>query len=99
MAPKVAKAYQPPKDRISKSRVFSSAVITLLVLGLLLLWGYNFLWAIRVVRFNYYGSLLLNFVIAIGSLIANATISLRVLRYLNETLIGDKIDADHKKYI
>ncbi|CAH6722501.1 hypothetical protein CLIB1444_09S04962 [[Candida] jaroonii] len=99
MAPKVSHAYQTPNHDISKSRVLKSALLTVLSIFALLQLGYHCLWAFKVLYNNSYGNSINNLIFGIGTLIANAGISFKALTFLNEKLIDDGIDADHKKYL
>lgn len=96
---KVSRAYQPQSQQISSSRVAKSAFITVLTLVLLFGFVWHFWWAVKVYMSNYYGNWINSVVLGFGSVIANAGISLRLLTYLNEKLIDEGIDADHRKYI
>lgn len=99
MAPKVSHAYKPPQNDISKSRVLKSALLTVLSIVALLQLGYHCFWAFKVLFYNYYGNSINNLIFGVGSLVANAGISFKALTFLNEKLIDDGIDADHKKYL
>lgn len=100
MAPlKVAKAYQPPENNISQSRVLKSALVTVLGIVFLIILGYHLNWAFTIVNYRVYGHFLNNVVFGFGTFLANGGICLRILTYLNQELLDSDIDADHKKYI
>lgn len=100
MAPlKAAKAYRPPEHHISQSRVLKSALLTILGIVFAILLCYHFMWAVQILRNRVYGHLLNNLVFGIGTFIANGGICFRILVYLNQELLDNDIDADHKKYI
>lgn len=91
-------AYRPD-EKLSKSRALNALILTVLFIGLLVIWLYHARWAIDVMANRPYGNFLNNLVFGPGTLIANAGLSVKVASYFNEKLVEDKIDADHKKYI
>ena len=100
MAPlKVAKAYQPPENNISQSRVMKSALVTILGVIFLIVLGYHLTWALTITTNRVYGHFINNVIFGFGTLLANGGICLRILTYLNQELLDSDIDADHKKYI
>ncbi|ODV67111.1 hypothetical protein HYPBUDRAFT_139606 [Hyphopichia burtonii NRRL Y-1933] len=99
MAPLKKPLPRKREDENTKDRAIKAASVTALSLLFLLLWGYQALWAIGVIFDNRFGSLVNNLVFGIGSLIASGGIAIKVVTYLNDRLLTDTIDADHKKYI
>lgn len=93
------KLQKVPDEEISTSRVIRALFLTFLSLLLILVWGYHSVWAVKVVINKTYGNLLNNLVFGPGTLIANGGLSIKFVTYLNEILLDDKIDADHKKYL
>ena len=81
-----------------KSRVVNSFIITTVMILVLLMLGYHFIWSFKVIINQPYGTLLNNLVYGPGTFLANAGLSFRFLRYLNKTLVEDKVDSDYKKY-
>ncbi|KAK6454889.1 uncharacterized protein RJT20DRAFT_53173 [Scheffersomyces xylosifermentans] len=96
-APK--RTYSAEDERISKSRAFNAGLLTILSLVIVVVLGYHFLWAVKVMTNQPYGSFLNNLVYGPGTLVANAGLSMKFISYINNKLVEDKIDADHKKYI
>lgn len=88
-----------PDEEVSTSRVIKALLLTFLSLFMIVLWGYHSVWAFKVVIYKTYGNLLNNLVFGPGTLIANGLLSVKFVTYLNEILLDDKIDADHKKYL
>ncbi|EAZ63928.1 hypothetical protein PICST_38487 [Scheffersomyces stipitis CBS 6054] len=91
--------YSAGDDKVSKSRAFNAGLLTVLTLLVLAGWVYHFIWALQVVINQPYGGVLNNLVYGPGTLVANAGLSTKLVGYLNDKLVGDKIDADHKKYL
>lgn len=87
------------KDDISVQRAFKAAFLTFLSLALLFLWCYHAVWSIKVFTYNKYGNILNNLVFGLGTLIINASFSIKFATYLNDKYLNDQIDADHKKYM
>lgn len=88
-----------PDEEISTSRVLRALFLTFLSLFLIVLWGYHSVWAVKVVIYKTYGNLLNNLIFGPGTLIANGGLSIKFVTFLNEVLLDDRIDADHKKYL
>lgn len=98
MAP--LKKPQPRKqEAISTERAVKASLLTFLSLVLLVLWGNHALWAVRVFVQNRFGGVVNNTVYGVGTLIANAGLSIRAITWLNNRWLEDKLDADHKKYL
>ncbi|RCK59616.1 hypothetical protein Cantr_07285 [Candida viswanathii] len=86
-------------EHISKSRVLNASILTFLTVLIFLLLIYHFIWAVQVMMYKPYGNLLNNLVYGPGTLIANAGLSSKLIKYVNTKLVEDKIEADYKKYI
>lgn len=84
---------------MSKSRALNAAILTALTLLLLVIWFLHAKWAISVMYYRPYGNFLNNLIFGPGTLVANAGITTKIVKYVNKLLVEDKIDADHKKYI
>lgn len=91
-------AYRPD-EKVSKSRAFNALILTVISIGLFVALLYHARWAVNVMSNRPYGSFMNNLVFGPGTLIANAGISYKVASFINEKLVEDKIDADHKKYL
>lgn len=98
MAP-LKKPQPRQQEKISPDRAIKASLLTFLSLVLLILWGYHALWAIKVFVYNRFGGILNNTVYGVGTLVANAGISIKAVTWLNDKWLEDKLDADHKKYI
>ena len=86
-------------EQISKSRVVNALILTFLTVLIFLILLYHFIWAVQVMMYQPYGNLLNNIVYGPGTLIANAGLSSKLIKYINKKLVEDKIEADYKKYI
>ena len=86
-------------EHISKSRAINASILTVLTIVIFLLLIYHFIWAIQVMIYKPYGNLLNNLVYGPGTLIANAGLSSKLIKYVNNKLVEEKIEADYKKYI
>lgn len=87
------------EEEISAKRALRATFITALSLLLLAVFSYHAYWAIGVVANNSYGSHVSSFVYGPGTLVANGGLSLKLVSYLNDRLVDQTIDADHKKYL
>ncbi|EER35519.1 conserved hypothetical protein [Candida tropicalis MYA-3404] len=99
MAAPSAQKRSTNKERISKSRLLNASILTVLTVAIFLLLIYHFIWAVQVMMYRPYGNLLNNIVYGPGTLIANAGLSSKLIKYVNTKLVEDKIEADYKKYI
>ncbi|CUM63560.1 uncharacterized protein PRCAT00001138001 [Priceomyces carsonii] len=87
------------EDRPSKQRALNAFILTLTSLFVVILLVYHAFWAVKVVYYNQYGRLFSSLVYGPGTLVANAGLSTRFLKFLNRKLLEDTLDTDHKKYI
>lgn len=94
---KVSKAY--PTDRISKTRLTNTILLTALSLIFAAVICFHLYWAINLIRYRVYGHLINNLVFGMGTFVANAGLTAKALVWLNERLLDSRIDEDHKKYI
>ncbi|EER35509.1 conserved hypothetical protein [Candida tropicalis MYA-3404] len=99
MAAPSAQKRSTNEERISKSRLLNASILTVLTVAIFLLLIYHFIWAVQVMMYRPYGNLLNNIVYGPGTLIANAGLSSKLIKYVNTKLVEDKIEADYKKYI
>lgn len=86
-------------EQISKQRAVKASLITVLSVVLLLAWVYHAFWAVDVLSTNKYGDILSNVVFGVGTLVANAGLSVKLVAFLTEKYLDGQIDADHKKYL
>ncbi|KAL6451569.1 hypothetical protein SBY92_003209 [Candida maltosa Xu316] len=93
--------HKPTNDheKVSKSRAVNASILTILTVLIFLLLIYHFIWAVQVMMYQPYGNILNNIVYGPGTLIANAGLSSKFIKYINTKLVEDKIEADYKKYI
>lgn len=87
------------KDTFENRRALIAFGITLVSLVLLIGVIIHAKWALNVLIYKHYGHFLNNVVFGVGTLIANAGLSLRFVSYLNLRFLDSLIDADHKKYV
>ncbi|KAK6464175.1 hypothetical protein DFJ63DRAFT_311474 [Scheffersomyces coipomensis] len=87
------------EERISKMRFANSFILTILFLIALVIWIYHGIWAFKVVYYKPYGHLLNNIIYGPGTFVADFGLSLRLLSYINDKLLSERIEADYKKYI
>lgn len=88
-----------PNDLVLKSRALNATILTTVFIFAVVLSGIHLLWAVKVLYYKTYGGFLNNLILGPGTFVANVVITFKVLTYLNEKILGDNIDADHKKYI
>ncbi|CAH2355403.1 hypothetical protein CLIB1423_25S01486 [[Candida] railenensis] len=86
-------------DRVSKSRVTYAVLLTIFSVILVVLWGFHAVWAAKVILNRTYGSFFNNLVFGPGTFVAGVGLSVKLVTYLNNVLLEERLDMDHKKYI
>ena len=99
MAPPPRQQQKQQDVTFENRRALLAFGITLISLALLIGVIIHAKWALNVLIYKQYGNFLNNLVFGVGTLIANAGLSLRFVSYLNLRFLDSRIDADHKKYV
>lgn len=87
------------EDRVSRTRVLYAILLTIFSLVLVVIWGYHAVWAVNVILNRTYGSFISNLIFGPGTFIAGVGLSVKLVTYLNQILLENKLDMDHKKYL
>ncbi|KAI5955159.1 hypothetical protein KGF54_001720 [Candida jiufengensis] len=89
----------PEHEKISKSRALNASLLTLISIIVFIELIYHANWSIKVLYNQPFGNYLNNLVYGLGSFLANFGLSVRLMKWLNQKLVEDKIESDYKKYI
>lgn len=93
----------PPKNPknapFENKRALIALAITIVTIALLIGVIIHAKWSYHVLVYKQYGSFINNLVFGVGTLVANAGLSIRLVSFLNLKFLDSQIDADHKKYV